>query len=42
MPQKWRTYWPDGITDDASASGRRDRLVPTIGNLTAVWALPIS
>ena len=36
MPQKWRTHWSDGIADDASASGRRDRLVQTIGNLTLV------
>ena len=34
MPQKWRTYWPDGIANDPSASGNRDRLVQTIGNLT--------
>jgi hypothetical protein len=34
MPQKWRTHWSDGITDDPSASGNRDHLVQTIGNLT--------
>jgi hypothetical protein len=36
MPQKWRTHWSDGIADNASASGRRDHLVQTIGNLTLV------
>ena len=36
MPQKWRTHWADGIVDDASASGRRDHLVQSIGNLTLV------
>jgi hypothetical protein len=36
MPQKWRTYWSDGIDGDPSASGKRDRLVQTIGNLTLV------
>ena len=34
MPQKWRTHWSDGITDDPSASDNRDHLVQTIGNLT--------
>jgi hypothetical protein len=34
MPQKWRPHWSDGIANDSSASGRRDRLVQTIGNLT--------
>jgi hypothetical protein len=34
MPQKWRTNWPDGISDDPVASGVRDGLVQTIGNLT--------
>jgi hypothetical protein len=36
MPQKWRTHWSDGIVGDPSASGTRDRLVQTIGNLTLV------
>jgi hypothetical protein len=34
MPQKWRNHWTGGITDDPVASGVRDRLVQTIGNLT--------
>lgn len=34
MPQKWRTYWSDGIADDSPAANNRDRLVQSIGNLT--------
>lgn len=34
MPQKWRTHWSDGISDDPIAGGIRDRLVQSIGNLT--------
>lgn len=34
MPQKWRTCWSDGIANDPIASGNRDRLVQSIGNLT--------
>lgn len=36
MPQKWRTHWANGISDDPMASSVRDRLVQTIGNLTLV------
>ena len=36
MPQKWRAHWSGNFASDASASGRRDRLVQTIGNLTLV------
>lgn len=36
MPQKWRVHWSGNVASDASASGRRGRLVQTIGNLTLV------
>jgi hypothetical protein len=36
MPQGWRRFWEDGISNDLEAATRRDHLVNTIGNLTLV------